>query len=60
LDQLVKECTAELNEANIVLKQEISEHKLTEAALKSSEERLRILLENIPDGYYLNDLKGTF
>ena len=29
-------------------------------ALKSSQERLKILFEYAPDAYYLNDLKGTF
>ena len=28
--------------------------------LKASEERLAILFEHAPDGYYLSDLKGTF
>jgi len=30
------------------------------AKLRDSEERLEILFEHAPDGYYLNDLKGTF
>jgi len=36
------------------------EHKRAEEALKSSEERLRILFEFAPDAYYLNDVKGAF
>jgi len=30
------------------------------AQLQDSEERLQILFEHAPDGYYLSDLKGTF
>jgi len=37
---------------------DITERKRTEEALKSSEQRLRILFEYAPDAYYLNDLKG--
>ncbi len=39
---------------------DITERKKTEKALKDSEERLKILYEYAPDGYYLNDLKGNF
>jgi len=38
----------------------IIERKIAEEELRSSEERLRILFEEAPDGYYLNDLKGNF
>jgi PAS domain S-box-containing protein len=34
--------------------------KEAEEALRSSEERFKILFEYAPDGYYLNDLKGLF
>ncbi len=40
--------------------QDITEHKQVEAALKSSEERLKILFEFTPDAYYLSDLTGRF
>ena len=39
---------------------DITEHKLAENALKSSEERLKIVFESAPDAYYLSDLKGKF
>ncbi len=39
--------------------QDITDHKLAEAALKEDEKRLRILFDSAPDGYYLTDLKGT-
>jgi len=38
----------------------IEEGKRVEQRLKESEERLKILFEYAPDGYYLSDLKGTF
>jgi len=40
--------------------EDITERKRAEEVIKSSEERLRILFEYAPDGYYLNDLKGNF
>ena len=42
------------------LSQFITERKQAEGQLKHSEERLKILFEYAPGGYYLNDLKGTF
>jgi PAS domain S-box-containing protein len=39
---------------------DITERKLAEESIKSSEERLKILFEYAPDAYYLNDLKGNF
>jgi PAS domain S-box-containing protein len=43
-----------------VFVKDITEHKLMEEELKSSEERLKILFESAPDAIYLNDLKGNF
>jgi PAS domain S-box-containing protein len=39
---------------------DITERKLTEDRLKSSEERWKILFDYAPDAYYLNDIKGNF
>jgi PAS domain S-box-containing protein len=38
---------------------DITERKRAEEALKSSEERSKILFEYAPDAYYMNDLKGN-
>lgn len=60
LEQRVRERAAEPAETNESLQADIAERKRVEEELKLSEERLRILFEYAPDGYYLNDLKGTF
>lgn len=39
---------------------DITEQKRTSDVLQESEERLKIIFEYTPDGYYLNDLKGRF
>jgi PAS domain S-box-containing protein len=46
--------------AAIAQGEDITERKRTETELKNSERRLKILFEDAPDAYYLNDLKGTF
>jgi PAS domain S-box-containing protein len=60
LERRTKEHTAELVEINKKLRDEIEERKQIEKELISSEERLRILFEFAPVGYYLSDLKGCF
>ena len=40
--------------------QDITERKLTEEALRDSQEWFKILFDFAPDAYYLNDLKGNF
>lgn len=44
----------------VAVYQDSTERKRTEEALKSSEERLKIIFESAPDAIYLNDLKGNF
>lgn len=39
---------------------DITERKLAEDALRSSEERLKIIFESAPDAIYLSNLKGDF
>ncbi|MCJ7738821.1 MAG: PAS domain S-box protein, partial [Anaerolineae bacterium] len=39
---------------------EVRARILAEEMIGDSEERLKILFESAPDGYYLSDLKGTF
>ncbi len=55
LQKMVAERTAELIQANEALQREIIEHQQTEAALKESEERFRILFNNSPDAIWLID-----
>jgi len=39
---------------------DITERKKADEALKTSEERFRMIFEYAPDAYYLNDLRGNF
>ncbi len=48
-----------LLETNERLKQEIHEREKAEKTLRDSEERLKVLFEYAPDGYYLNDPNGV-
>jgi len=68
-EQLIKEL-AKLRQENDFLKSkaaevlkleaEISELRIVEDKLRSSEERFKILFDYAPDAYFLTDLKGTF
>jgi PAS domain S-box-containing protein len=49
----------DLVKANERLQAEIAERKRTEESLRQSEERYRIILESIEDGYYEVDLAGS-
>ncbi len=42
------------------LRERVARLEQENARLADSEERLKILFEDAPDGYYLSDLKGTF
>ena len=55
LKELVNERTAELSDANIVLKKEINERKEAEEALKKSEEMAISILESTPEGIVVID-----
>jgi PAS domain S-box-containing protein len=49
----------ELTAANEACTQEIKDRALTEVALRQSEEKYRIILQSIEDGYYEVDLAGN-
>ncbi|MEO1123754.1 MAG: ATP-binding protein [Cyanobacteria bacterium J06639_16] len=48
LEERVKLRTAELTQTNLTLQQEIQERKQVEAALRQSEEQLRLITNNLP------------
>ena len=58
LEEMVAERTTELMATNEILQQEILEHQRTEAALRKSQERYRIVLEAVPDPVMVYDRKG--
>ena len=59
LENLVQERTANLAQANQLLKTEIAERTRAEAALRDSEEKYRHLVENINDVIYAVDAQGV-
>jgi PAS domain S-box-containing protein len=61
LEIRVKERTAELTEANVLLKQEISERRRAEEALRKSKEEYKILVDSSLTGIFIHqDQKYVF
>jgi len=58
--QRLSEESEKLRVANINLENEIEQRRQTEETLRESEERLNLLFENAPDGYFLIGLDGRF
>jgi len=59
LEVLVEERTVELTTTNTKLHQEIAERQQIQEALRTSEERFRLLIDNVKDyGIYLLDTEG--
>ncbi|MBF0375867.1 MAG: PAS domain S-box protein [Desulfamplus sp.] len=59
LEKRVKERTMELSIVNASLQVELEEHQKAREALRKSEEKYRILIENIPDVVYRTDMEGN-
>ncbi len=60
LEIRVEERTAELTEANALLKQEIAERKRVEEALRKSEQKYRTLFEDSRDAITMTTREGRF
>jgi len=60
LEELVQERTAGLEKAGEKLKGEIEQRRQTEVALGVNQEKYRIILESIEEGYFETDLRGNF
>lgn len=59
LEKRVEQRTAELVAANSFLRNEINEHKLTEQALRESEEHIRLMVDGIKDyAIFMLDTEG--
>ncbi len=59
LETEVVRATMELQKTNMLLTQEIQQHKLAASELRDSQERFRIIFENAPDGMYIAKSEGT-
>ncbi|MEX0272355.1 adenylate/guanylate cyclase domain-containing protein [Leptolyngbyaceae cyanobacterium UHCC 1019] len=60
LEQRVRDRTVELSQKNTQLEQEVQERLRTETALSTSEQYLRIILNNIPQQVFWKDTTLTF
>ena len=58
LEERVKERTTELAEANVLLKEEISQRMLAESLVKKTVSELNAAIESTADGMYVVDLSG--
>ena len=59
LEELVQERTADLEKAGKKLKEEMSQRLETELELGENQEKYRIILESIQEGYFETDLGGN-
>lgn len=59
LETEVVRATMELQKTNILLTQEVLDHKRAARELRDSQERFRIIFENAPDGMYIAKSEGT-
>ena len=60
LERQVAQRTAELEQANLALRQEFAYHEAAREALQRSEERYRRLVETSPDAIFMADMSGRF
>jgi len=59
LEKLYSTKTNDLVRSNIKLEQIILKHKKAAEELEKSRERFKIIFDNAPDAYYLNDMNGN-
>ena len=59
LEELVQERTADLETAGKKLKEEIGQRLQTELELGENQDKYRIILESIEEGYFETDLRGN-
>lgn len=60
LEQRVAERTTTLMEANAQLQREINQRQLAEKALRENQERLKAVLEHLPDLLWMKDRNGSY